>query len=69
MQKIIAIFSASLITTGAQAHENMVADSFGHLFAHAGELLGGLSVLMIIIMLSPRLRKRITRLPAYRKHK
>ena len=69
MQKLIAIFSASLIAVSAQAHENMVADSLGHLFAHSGELLGAMSVLMIIIMLSARLRKRIARLPAYRKHK
>ena len=69
MQKIIAIFSASLITTGAEAHENMVADSLGHLFAHSGELLGAMSILGIIIMRSPRLRKRIARLPAFRKHK
>ena len=67
MQKLLTIFSASLIATGAQAHENMIADSFAHLFAHTGELLGGLAVLAVLIGLSVRIRKRKARLPVRNK--
>ena len=58
MEKLFTIFSLSLIATVAQAHENIAADSFAHLFAHTGEALGVLALAAVTVVFVMQLRKR-----------